>query len=289
MKNKIKFIIAMVIWGSIGLFVRGTTVTSSELALARGIIGTIFMIILLKIIKLKPSLQVIKNNSLLLLFSGVAIGFNWILLFEAYKYTTVAMATISYYFAPVIVSCLTPFILKEKASIKQLICIGAAMTGLILIINGNTFGNTLSKSDFIGILYGLGAACLYASVILMNKFIKGLGGIELTIIQLFTASLALLPYVLYSTKISFFNMGFVETFNILSLGIIHTGGAYYLYFSSLKEINGQTIAILSYIDPVSAVLFSTILLNENITFIQFLGAALIIMSQLAMLYKNKRT
>jgi drug/metabolite transporter (DMT)-like permease len=211
-----------------------------------------------------------------LLISGAAIGFNWIFLFQAYKYTTVSNATLSYYFAPIFVMILAPFVLKEKLTAGKVSCIIMAMVGLFLVVNIGGGDDGGSYNHPLGILYGLLAAAFYASIIFMNKFIKNLSGFETTLIQLITAAIVLFPYVLMKGDLSFSGIKSSTIVLILIVGIVHTGIAYFLYFTSFKELKGQTIAVLSYIDPISAVVFAAIFLRESMSPIQIIGGILIL-------------
>lgn len=202
------------------------------------------------------------------------MGFNWILLFEAYKYTTVSIATLSYYFAPVIVMVVCPIIFKEKMTVKQIICFLMATIGLIMVINIS--GIDKANNNGIGIAFGVGAAVLYATVIILNKFIKNVTGIDRTLIQFFVAIIVLFPYVLATTGINIGNLETKGIINLLILGIIHTGITYCLYFSSLKDLKGQEAAILSYVDPLVAIIISVVILRETITAMQLIGGMLIL-------------
>jgi RarD protein len=275
-KVKLKIITAMLIWGSMGVFVKNIHLSSSEIALLRGIIGSIFLICGSFIVKQKLSFPLIKENIVLLFLSGAAIGFNWILLFEAYRYTTISNATLSYYFAPVFVMILAPFILKEKLTTLKVSCIVMAMLGLFLVVSVGGDHSSGSTNHVVGILFGLSAAVLYASVILMNKFIRNLSGFETTLVQLFTASLVLFPYVFIKDHMDFSGINAHSIIFILILGIIHTGIAYFMYFTSIRDLKGQTIAVLSYIDPISAVVMAAIFLGEGMSFIQIIGGILIL-------------
>ncbi|MEH7307977.1 DMT family transporter [Neobacillus drentensis] len=276
MKGNLRLIITMLIFGSIGVFVKKIELSSSEIAFLRGVIGSLFLLIASFLVKHKPSYQALKENALLLLLSGAAIGLNWIFLFESYRYTTISNATISYYFAPIFVMILAPWVLKEKLTSVKVICIVSAMIGLFLIVNPGAGGSSASQNHTLGIFYGLIAAAFYASVVLMNKFIKNLSGFEITLIQLMAAALVLLPYILWQGNLNFAGLNSTSIINILILGILHTGLAYFLYFTSIQELKGQTIAVLSYIDPISAVIIAAIFLNEGMTLIQMLGGALVL-------------
>ena len=266
-------ITSMAIFGTLGLFVRNVPVSSGELALYRAVLATVFIVVFLLLTKQKIPFGNIKKELLVLLASGMAMGFNWILLFEAYRYTTVSVATLTYYFAPVIVTVMCPILFKEKLTSKQIVCFIMSTLGLILITG---IGNLDGGRDLIGILFGLGAAVLYASVILMNKFIKNVEGLHRTVLQFLAAIVVLAPYVLMTSGITLGGLNGVGWVNLLVLGLIHTGIAYCLYFPSLKELPGQKAAILSYIDPLVAVLISVSVLGEKMTLWQVIGGALIL-------------
>lgn len=275
MTEKIYFIISMLIFGSIGLIVKGIPLSSSQIAMIRGVIGTLFLIIASIVLKKKPSLAGIKKNLMFLIASGAALGFNWILLFEAYGHTTITNATLSYYFAPVIVVFLSPLVLKEKLSLRKLLCILAAIIGMFLVAWTGGDGSLASK-DLIGIGFGLSAAFLYALVVIFNKFIKDMGGLDTTIIQLTIASLILIPYVLLQGPIPLNVLDTSAIIKLLLVGLLNTGVAYLLYFSSVQKLESQTVAIYSYIDPISAVVMSAIFIGEKISGLQLLGGILIL-------------
>ena len=270
---RLMFIISMAVFGTIGLFVRNIPVSSGELALYRAVMAAVLLGLFLLVTKQKIPFGKIKKELPLLLASGVAMGINWILLFEAYKYTTVSVATLSYYFAPVIVTAVCPFLFKEKLTGKQILCFVMSTVGLVLITGIGTSG---SGKDLLGILFGLGAACFYATVILLNKFIKNVEGIHRTFLQFVSAIIVLLPYVLFTGGFTLGSLDGKGWVNLLIIGLIHTGVTYCLYFSSLKELQGQKAAILSYIDPLVAVLISVTVLGESMTASQIIGGVLIL-------------
>ncbi len=266
-------IASMTVFGTIGLFVRSISLSSGEIALYRAVLAALLIGVFLLITGQKIPLVSIKKELLLLLVSGAAMGFNWILLFEAYRYTTVSVATLAYYFAPVIVTAVCPILFKERLTLKQILCFVMSTVGIVLITGTGGAGG---GSDLIGILFGLSAALLYATVILMNKFIKNVGGIHRTFLQFLVAIVVLLPYVLLTSGITLSALDGVGFTNLLVVGLVHTGLTYCLYFSSLKELPGQKAAILSYIDPLVAGLISVFVLGEQMTAMQLLGGGLIL-------------
>ena len=267
-------IASMFIFGTLGPFVRNIAISSGELALCRAILAAVLIGLFLLATKQKIPFGQIKKELLLLLFSGMAMGVNWILLFEAYKYTTVSVATLSYYFAPVIVTAVCPLLFREKLTGRQSLCFVMTTLGLVLI----TVAAALSGggSDLTGIAFGLGAAVFYAAVILLNKFIKNVEGIHRTFLQFLAAIVVLLPYVLLTGGFQLGSRDGLGWGCLLVVGLVHTGVTYCLYFSSLKELPGQKAAILSYLDPLVAVLVSVLVLGEQMTALQAVGGLLIL-------------
>ena len=270
--SKVLMATAMLIFGTLAPFVRNINVSSGELALYRAVMAAVLVGGFLLITKQKLPIGSIKKELILLLLSGGAMGINWILLFEAYKYTTVSVATLSYYFAPVIVMVVCPILFKERLTGKQLICFVMSTAGLVLI-TGTAGGGS---RDLVGITFGLGAAVFYATVMLLNKFIKGVTGLHRTLIQFIAAIIVILPYVILTSGFSLGRLNNIGWISLLVVGIIHTGITYCMYFSSIKELPGHKVAILSYIDPLVAVLVSVIWLHEDMTVPQIIGGLLIL-------------
>lgn len=291
MNATIKVLISMLLWGSIGVFVKNISLDSVEIAFFRGIIGSIFLAVVLFIKnyrKNNPLSEVEeatkvdvndkktdKKNTVLLMVSGMVIGLNWVFLFNSYKYITVANSTIIYYLAPVIVIFVSPIFLKEKLTLKKVVAVMCAMFGLFLILKTQS-SSSANVNLTKGIINAFSAACLYASVIILNKFIKNVDDYKRTFVQLLMASIILLPLVIMRNQIEFDSAKSI-VFMII-LGIAHTGIAYCLYFSAMKDLKAQSIAILGYIDPASSIFFSIFLLKEAFSIWQLIGGAIILIA-----------
>ena len=274
MHVKIKMIGVMIVFGTLGLFVKNIPLSSGEIALFRGIIATLSIGIYHLIVGKKMTLPRKRKDAILLFLSGAAMGLNWIFLFEAYRYTAVSIATLSYYFAPVIVMIVCPILFKEKMTVKQILCFIMSTLGLILVIDiGGLDGGS---THLIGIGFGLSAAVCYASVILLNKFIKEVDGVDRTLMQFFAAILILIPYLCMTTGIHIGELEKVGFINLFIVGTIHTGLMYCMYFSALKQLKGQEAAILGYIDPLVAIIVSVSILGESIKWTQVIGGVLIL-------------
>ncbi|MGG0454016.1 DMT family transporter [Priestia megaterium] len=274
MKYKIQFVLSMIIFGTMGLIVRYIDLSSSETALLSSSIGCLFLIVVLFMRKRTITWKLVKANGCILFFSGIALGGNWMFLYQAYDHTTLTNATLGYYFAPVFVMILSPFILKEQLPVKKIICIGIAIIGMLMIV-----GNGVSASgteDLLGIFFGLLAAACYAALMLLNKFIRLMGRLEITIIQLGITALLLLPYVFLTEGFGIFEVFKSSVPFIIILGIVNTGIGFWLFFSGMEKLKGQSIAMLSYVDPFVAILISAVILREHMTIVQIIGGALLL-------------
>lgn len=273
-RSRLMLIAAMAVFGTLAPFVRNIPVSSAELSLYRAVLAAALIGIFLLLTGRKLPLMRLKKELLLLMCSGASMAANWILLFEAYKYTTVAIATLSYYFAPVLVTVASSILFREKLGKKQILCFIMSTLGLIIVTGITDLGS--GNNNAVGILFGLGAAVLYAVCILLNKAIKGVGGIERTFLQFLAAIAVMLPYVLVSGGISLGAMDGPGWMCLLVVGLIHTGITYCLYFTAVERIPGQEVAILSYIDPLVAVVIGVLVLGEPLTVPQLIGGTMIL-------------
>ena len=269
-KARLGLVAAMVIFGSIGIFRRYIPLPSGMIGACRGLMGMLFLLGVNLARGEKPSGKDIRANLPVLLLSGAAMGFNWILLFEAYRYTSVATATLCYYMAPIFVILASPIVLKEKLTLGKLLCVAAAVLGVALVSGVSEAGS------LTGILLGLGAAVLYACVILLNKHLGSVSTGDRTIVQLGTAGAVLVPYSLLAESFTGVTMDGMSILMLLVVGAVHTGLACWLYFGSMKELPAQTVALYSYIDPIVAILLSALILGEALTPLGILGAVLVL-------------
>lgn len=274
-KSYIALIGSMLIFGTLGVVRRYVPLSSAMLALCRGVLGSVFLLVFVLVRGGRLKLPE-RKATLWLVLTGAVMGLNWMLLFEAYNYTTVAAATMCYYMQPTIVILLSPVVFRERLGAKQLACAFAAIVGM-LFVSGVLSGGA-GQVHIGGILFGLGAAAFYATVIILNKKIVVGDIYAKTIIQLAGAALVMIPYVLLTEGVPDLSMSAAGVGTVLLVGIVHTGITYALYFGSMQRLRAQTVAVLSYIDPVFALLLSAAVLHESLTPLGIVGAVLIISS-----------
>lgn len=273
-KSYVALIGSMLIFGTLGVVRRYVPLSSAMLALCRGALGSVFLLIFVLVRGGKLKLPE-RKATLWLVLTGAIMGLNWMLLFEAYSYTTVAAATMCYYMQPTIVILLSPLVFRERLSGRKLACAAAAIIGM-LFVSGVLSGGIGQVRDIRGILFGLGAAALYAAVIILNKKVVVEDIYAKTVIQLAGAALVMIPYVLLTEGVPELTLTAADIGMVLLVGIVHTGITYALYFGSMQRLKAQTVAVMSYIDPVFALLLSAAVLHESLTPLGIAGAVLII-------------
>ena len=274
-RAKVSFLAAILIYGTLGVFVRLVALPSSLIALARSGIGTLFLLLLMAIKRQPPGFAAIRRNWKPLLLAGALLGFNWVAMFEAYRYTTVAVATLCTYMNPVIIVTGAAIFLHERLTLRKIVCVLVALIGMVFV-SGITASGLPTGSSATGILLGLLTAVLYGIIVLSNKTLRDISAYDRTAAQLLIATFVLLPYYLLTEDLPALTISAQQIGLLLVLGIVHTGFAYSLYFGSMQTLPAQTLAILSYLDPVTAVLLSALVLREPLHSYEIIGAVCIL-------------
>ena len=270
---------AMLIFGTIGVFRRHIPLSSELLSFSRGILGGLFLLAFTALTRGRVRKKLPPRRLAQLFGVGLVLGINWILLFEAYSYTTVAVATLCYYMQPTIVVLLSPLVFGERLTKRKALCAAVAVLGMVLI--SGVAGSGPQGGQTRGILLGLGAAAFYAAGIMINKKLRDVDAYQKTIAELLSAGIVLIPYLCLTGGFTAEGLSLSAAALLLVVGIVHTGLAYVLYFRSMEGLSMQSVALLSYIDPASALPFSALLLGEPLSLPGLIGAAMIIGSAAA--------
>ena len=274
MKAKIQNISAMAIFGTIGLFVQSIPLPRAAIASVRGLVGAAILLLFSLARKKAPEGAAIRKNLGLLLLSGGLMGFNWVFLFESYRHSTVAVGTLCYYLAPVFVTLVSPLVLREKLTVKKALCVLVALLGMVPV--SGILSADFDPSHLKGVAFGIGAAALYASVVLLNKKLSGISAMDRTMVQLAAGGIVPIPYLLLTTGLTGLSCPPKGLLMLAVLAVVHTGVAYVLYFGSLADLPAQSAAVLSYLDPVIAVLLSVLVLKEAVTPLTLVGTVMIL-------------
>ncbi len=269
-KEKLKYVAAVVLYGTVGLFLRHIALPSEAVAFCRGSIGAISILLWLRARGRTPDRAAIRANLRWLLASGFFLGLNWIFLFQAYLRTTVAVASLCNYMAPILVVAAAPLLLREKPEGKKLLCVLAALLGIFLVTGARGGGSGS------GVAMGLLGALCFAAIVICNKKLKDISGFDRAVVQLAVSALTILPYLFANNWGQSLLPDLRSALLTLMLGVVHTGLAYVFYFSAMGALPVQTVAILGYLEPVVSVLCSALFLREPLSPAGWVGAVLVI-------------
>lgn len=285
MKFYLMFVAAMLIFGSNGVFASMLEMSGAQLVLLRTLIGGAVLLIIILISRSRTPKEVLLREKWRLLFAGVCLGANWALLFEAYNLMNVSLATLPYYTAPVLVLVLAPLVLKERQNGLAYLGMAVVIVGMLLVV-GTDFGE--GGVSATGLIVGLGSAVFYAMLMLVNKQITGVSGLNLTFIEIVIAAVILLPYVLATSGGVPLPTDARGIFALLFLCTVNTGFACWLYFSSMNRLPAKAVALMGYFDPVSALIFSAVFLDERLSGVQLAGAVLVLAGALVGQFRPRR-
>ncbi|MBR2461166.1 MAG: EamA family transporter [Clostridia bacterium] len=280
----VKYIFALLLFGSNGIVASLIHLSSYEIVLLRTLIGSLLLIAIFFIAREKLTFYKYKTQSIFLAVSGIAMGTSWMFLYEAYDEIGVSLASLAYYCGPVIVMILSPILFGEKLT-KLKVCSFLVVLVGIFLVNGTAFENGVSVW---GLAYGLLSAVCYSLMVMFNKKAKDITGLENSMLQLFVAFLTVAIFV--GIKQGYrMEIDTQSIIPILVLGLLNTGIGCYFYFSSIGKLPVQTVAICGYLEPLSAVVFSVIFLKETMLPIQIIGAVLIIGGAMLGEYRKRQT
>ncbi len=271
-RERVGYIAAVILYGTIGMCLRYVRVPSEIVAMCRGIIGSAFILVWMKCQGQRMDWQAVRGNWKWLIVAGVSLGLNWIFLFAAYMRTTVAIASLCNYMAPLIVILISPAVLRERLDKRKLPCVAAALLGIFLV-SGAWNGRTGSPA---GVVLGLLAAVCFVVIVICNRRLRDIPALDRSVIQLALSAVTILPYVLLKNRGTPLETDLPSILILLMLGLLHTGFAYCLYFRGMASLPVQTVAILGYLEPVVSVLCSALFLREAMGAAGWIGAVLII-------------
>lgn len=275
----LELVATMAIFGSLGWPVRLIPWPSSLIALARGVLGCAFLVLFCRLTGRKLTLPPDFRRRALLVAGGVCIGVNWMLLFEAYRRTSMATAELAYEMMPVYVTLAAPLVLHERIGPRKLTCLFLALFGMVLV--SGVLEGPIEGVSTEGILLALGGATFYGTCVLINQFVEGVDALTQTTVQLGCAAVAVAPYALLTTDFTQLNLS-APTLGLVALvGLVHTGLAFGMWFDSMNSLPATKIALLGYVDPLVALTLSALVFGEFLTPLGMLGAALVLGSMLA--------
>ena len=263
------YILSMLIFGTNGVLVSHISLQSSQIVLLRTLIGGALLTVIV-LLRGGFDRNAVRADLPMILLGGTALGLNWVALFSAYRLLNVSLATLIYYIGPILVLLFSPIIFREKLTGTKIAAVAIVAVGLVCISGSILVGGM----NPVGFAAAIASALFYAALIVFNKRITHTKGLQTAAIELDIAFAVVLIYCLLTVGLP--HPARADLPYIAVIGVVNTGLAYVLYFSGLQKLPGQSVALISYVDPVSALFFSALFLHEKLTLIQVIGAVLII-------------
>lgn len=270
-KAFIKYLCALLLFGLNGIVASNISLSSYEIVFLRTLIGSVLLLALFLLSAGKFHIKEYKKDSLFIVLSGIAMGTSWMFLYEAYQQIGVSLSSLLYYCGPVIVMILSPLICKEKLTFPKIVGFLIVVVG-ILLVNGNV---STSSGNSWGLFCAAMSAIMYVFMVTLNKQSRQITGLENAVIQLTVSFLTVAVFVGFKQQFVIHVIP-ADWIWIVILGVFNTGIGCYLYFSPLSKLPVQTVAVCGYLEPLSAVIFATILLGEQMAAIQVVGAICIV-------------
>lgn len=259
-------LLAIFLWSSLGVVVRLSNVEIHILIFYSLVVAIIVQGTMLSQKKYRKEIPDIKKLKYPIILGCVSL-LNTFTFFYAYKNTTIANAVLTHYTAPVIVAFLAPFFLKEKITKKIIVVIILASTGLWIMLDGFS----LQEGQTMGIIAGLISGIAYAIIIIFLRIHSQ--KFNPIVLAFFTNSTILILLAPFIREIPLHALWF-----FLFMGIVHSTIAPILYFKGLQHISANRAAVLGYLEPVCAIIFSMLLLNEIPGIHSIIGGIMIIFS-----------
>ncbi len=269
-KSYLKYLTALLLFGTNGIVASRISLDSCSIVFLRTLLGSIFLLFIFVLTGHRFTFQKRRKDFVYIVVSGIAMGASWMCLYEAYRRIGVSIASLLYYCGPVIVMALSPVLFNERLTRYKIIGFAAVICGIVCVN-----GSMEKELNIFGIICGCGSALFYSVMVSANKKARHIEGFENSLIQIVISFLT--ATVFAGIKTSYvFNIQHTDLLWIFILGILNTGIGCYFYFSSIGRLPVQTVAVCGYLEPLSAVLFSVVLLNETMSPLQTAGAVLII-------------
>lgn len=284
-KERLKLTLISATFGTVGLFTHFIPLSSAAIVFYRALLGGAFIVVMMKFSGIDIDIKSMRDNLIVLIFTGFFMALNWVLQFEAFKVSSVAIGTVCYNMMPIFLLIIASYMFNEKITLKSRICILIATIGVILVSNVVNVG--FKSNEVLGCVYGILGAIFYALIVTFNRKLNQIETHDKVIFQFMFSAFVMFFYVLFIEKNSLmfdknlsYNAKVLGAICMIVLSFFHTGFCYVHYFNAVSRLKAETVAILTYIDPVVALFLSYFVLKENMTALQFLGAVMILGSTL---------
>lgn len=270
MKDYAKFISSLVLFGSNGVMAAHILLPSYDIVVLRTLIGSLFLGVMFAVRRPEPNFNEARNVAFVAT-SGISMGLSWLFLYEAYQTVGVAVSSLAYYCAPIMVMAVSPVIFRERFTRRIVISFAIVLMGALAL----NWGAIDSVASPWGLFCGWMSAICHAAMVVFSKMADKVEGLTSSLIQLFASFIVSAAFLMFTGGVPF-AVPADSWIWIAVLGVMNTGLGCYLYFSSFQGLSAQTVAILGYLEPLSAVICALVFLGEPMGFWEAIGATLIV-------------
>ncbi|MFT4191296.1 MAG: DMT family transporter [Comamonas sp.] len=264
--------VAMVVSGSIGLFVVKSGQSSEDIVFFRCALAFLCLWPVCACHGLFKAEHFQPRKLALMVVSGWLLVFNWVLLFKAFALTSISLATIVYHVNPFIILLLGVAVLREKFIASDGVWIALGFVGLLVVIGVGEV--SLSREELAGLALVLVATSLYSGSVLVAKKLAGTPPLLIVWVQTFAGAVTTYPLTGSLGE----GVAPAQWPFIIVLGGVHTAFLYGLIYSAIAKLRLSVVAILSFLYPLSTVVFDYLFFDHVISMRQAVGAGLILIA-----------
>lgn len=271
--------LAPAVWGASGVFVRWTHLAGHEQVLVfwRSCFAVAFYSLVILAMRrtrdFKPG-----GQAPLLIASGLMTAAFAMCVFKAYDLLPIGVATFILYLFPVLIAVLAPYLLKEKTERSTWLCLAIALGGTAIMSWGQVGGAAHASAR--GLAFAFGSAVLWALLMIAwKKLRETMSPLTIGVWTNGVAAVAVAAFAIPSTAL----VTPKAWAAIVVFGTVSFGGASLAYIYALKRVKAQDAALLSYIEPVSALVLGFAVLGETPNWQDLVGAVLIIAAGILLL------
>ncbi|HDL7090123.1 TPA: DMT family transporter [Yersinia enterocolitica] len=277
-RGVVEMIAAMLISGTVGWPVIASGQPAVTVVFWRCVFGAFAMLIACVMLGLLKRGVLTRQHIAIAIIGGITLVLNWVLLFGAYSYASISVATVTYHTQPFMLVGLGVLFFGEKLTANTLGWLLVAFGGMLFIIIGQQGAITLSYDYLIGVVMALGAAFMYAVTAAIIKRLKGLPPHLIVLIQLLVGAILLAPFVRWSD----FPLPGSTWGLLLIIGVIHTGLMSSLLYGAIQKIPTSLVGALSFIYPVVAIFVDWLVFGHRLSVMQMVGASAILLAAAGM-------
>jgi len=275
-------IISAVLLGSEGVFVRNISADEYIIMLFRLGLGFLFLFIYLSLKKQLPNAGK-KFVSLPLISSGVLLALTMLFYMKAINVIPLANAVFMLFLGPILAAVISPIFLKERYSFLNILLLFIAFLGFMLLLE---FKLDFGVQDSLAYIWAACSGLCYGIYIVLNRVMpRDMNTMTRSVYQLLLGFLAMLPFVFTVDHIA---ITVSDLYWLVGISFFQGFVGITLIIVAIRHLKTVEYGTVSYIEPLVASVLGYFLYNENLSSMQVLGCALILVGGIIQIYKSEQ-